>query len=333
MNTPILIPRWALAGGLSRSEISDFRRDGFALCPIAGGAEPVKTGNAFLDMFANAPGSTYVPRVPPPPSLIDTTLADFAALIGDKDSGVAGDFFKEAERLRGIGTGADDPAFAAFKEARFGQLGAEEKSALAGNAEFFGRRGLGSSSAALNQLNKTRGGFSTARQGLTADIGIAAMTRKDQAFKDALAAESAGAETAATPAELLIARLAAENAGKGGDSGDDGGGCTILCLVLTDFLYGHGDLTSEDYLQHARVSGLKSDPALYAGYRAWADPLVRAAERHPTLYWCVRAAVRLYVLDRIGSAPTWRGRAIGMAIRGLSRTVSWFLLPPTLAGG
>lgn len=123
------------------------------------------------------------------------------------------------------------------------------------------------------------------------------------------------------PIQFLIAAEAARNAGQGGGDSGGGGGksCTFFCMVLTDLLAERGDLTMEQYVAHAFISPVRSDPNLYCGYRAWADAVADAARNDDALYRRVKNTVRAYVLDAIGEAKSERGRAFGQTIMDLSR--------------
>lgn len=232
-----------------------------------------------------APPPSRPAAAPAAPSQIDLALKDFTDLLGGPDSGLIGDFLGERDRLRGIGTGASDPAFAEFLSGQVGALNAEEGSALAGQSEFFGRRGFGDSAAALNAQNRTRGSFATQRRQLAGQVGLQALGRRDQAFADALGATTAAAETAATPAELLIAQLAAERSGKSGSSGGGGG---LFGTVLCTEAFRHGDITRAVYQADCEWGRRHGDADLMRGYRWWATPLARASRKYPRLYrWIV----------------------------------------------
>lgn len=264
------------------------------------------------------------------PQGIDANLADFIKMLHgpNGNDGIISDYMNEASRLRGIGTGASDPAFAEFQNAQNAQLSANQRADTAQQAEFFNRRGMGDSSNALNQMNKTAASYNLQRGTLASQIGLQALSRRDDAFASALNAESAGVSTAAKPAELAISELAAANAGRGGGSsgggmdfgspnfdinrallgGALGGGAGGIeggfsravpglggggggGTVLCTMLYQHGDLPLKIYRADG-VYGKRYIPAIAReGYHVWAKPLVRLAEKNPILYRTVRPFV------------------------------------------
>ena len=71
--------------------------------------------------------------------------------------------------------GGQDPRFAAFRDAQLNQLRGQEERALGRESEFFGRRGLGGTSAALNQQAKTSQGFDERASTLGAQLDLQAL--------------------------------------------------------------------------------------------------------------------------------------------------------------
>jgi hypothetical protein len=164
--------------------------------------------------------------------------------------GIGGQVGAIGQQFQDIGMGGADPRFAAFRDAQMAQLGSQEAAAQQRESTFFGRRGLGGSSAALNQAGKTQAGFDQRRTALEAGLGMQQMGRQDQALMQAaglfgqqagiqsegtqlgfnidtgiinaanqaqllgLESKAAGIETASLPTQLDIAALAAANAGR-----------------------------------------------------------------------------------------------------------------------
>lgn len=200
---------------------------------------------------------------------------------------------------------------------------ANQTSQLQGISQTFGRLGTGNTTAELNAINRAKAGFGAQdiqalMSGAQAQSGL---------LSQSLDPLTQGLQNLTIDEQLALQKLAAENAGKS-PGGGGGGGCTLFCLVLTDWLHGKGDLTNEQYVKHLVVSGLKSDPVVYAGYLTWAVPLARQEWAYRAIRWAVRA----YVLDAVGERPTWHGKAIGRAMRGLS---AWLgnRLQPQLSHG
>ena len=75
-----------------------------------------------------------------------------------------------------------DPRFEALRQSQFNQLNTDQQNQQAQTSEFFNRRGLGDTSAALNELNKLGSGFSQQRQNLTAQLNMDQLQRQDQAL-------------------------------------------------------------------------------------------------------------------------------------------------------
>lgn len=205
-------------------------------------------------------GQVWVPDNPAPnaPNAIDTEIQSFIDLLrGGESGGAQQRFFDAAGRLDAIARGEGDPAFQ-FEESR----------ALGGVQEQFSRSGMGMSAAALNAQNRTRQQFGSMR-----------LQRQDAAQEMSLNALSAGVETAATPAELLISQLAAERSGQGG-----GGMC---CFIFLEARYGTGVLD--------RVVRRFRDEHLTArnrrGYYKLAEVLVPLMRRWRPVRWAVRVAL------------------------------------------
>lgn len=99
------------------------------------------------------------------------------ALRGQFGSGIGGLIAAQQGRAQGI-----DPRFDEFRQNQLAQLNANEQRQQAGQSEFFNRRGLGGSSAALNAQNRVSGGFNKQRATLTSQLGLQQLGRQDDAL-------------------------------------------------------------------------------------------------------------------------------------------------------
>lgn len=129
---------------------------------------------------------------------------------------------------------------------------------------------------------------------------------------------------------LDISEIAAENAGQGGGGGG-GSSCALICLVLTDELMRTGELDTAQFLGNARYAARFHDPDTYAGYRAWADPLVGMMRRRPRVRSAVRWAVDHYTrhtahaVGQKGVADSRTGAAIERILWPLSKSLGTIL--------
>ena len=109
--------------------------------------------------------------------------------VSDRLGQIRGDFESRLgglrQRFQGISTG-EDPRFEALRQAQLGQLDSNQQAQQAQQAGFFGRRGLGGSSAALNAQQQLAGGFDAQRNTLTAQLGMQQLGRQDQALQQLL---------------------------------------------------------------------------------------------------------------------------------------------------
>lgn len=294
--------KWLAAHGLTQADIDAGRAQA---PPIMGGAPDDPSGGPG-DYNTGETGEPTGrrwgrPPTPPAPSPIDLELQSLIELIRGKDGqgGQLAGFQDAVDRLHGIATGQGDPALA-FEESR----------ALGGVAEQFGRRGLGFSGASVNAANQLRASFGGQR-----------MARRDAALEQELNTRSALIETASTPAELLIAKLAAEKAGT--VPPDSGGGCSIICLVLTDELLCAGDLSPALYFANARWAASRTTPEMYRGYCLWALPLRTAMRRWAHVRAVVGWAVNRYCQEAaaqlgMGGRSTWLGNLLLAAVPAFS---------------
>ena len=90
-----------------------------------------------------------------------------------------------AGSFKTIGEGTADPRFAAYQKAQEEAMGRAHAGQQRLQSEMFGRRGLGSSSAALNAQNNLAGDFGNQRKMLAAQLGMQQMGRQDQALAQA----------------------------------------------------------------------------------------------------------------------------------------------------
>ena len=135
-------------------------------------------------------------RQPPAPSPLDLMIAEFQKLLSG-EGGLNQRFLGVSDELRGI-AGGEDPRFEAFRQMTLGDIGAR-------NAEFFGRRGTGGSTAALNALQRSTLGANT-------QIGMAQLGRQDTARLQSLDVLRGFLENETVPIQLLLQKMAAENA-------------------------------------------------------------------------------------------------------------------------
>ena len=130
---------------------------------------------------------------------INTDLSQFQQQQAQAQSGLGG-VSSALDRIRGTfesrlgglrdrfqqqSTGTD-PQFEAMRQAQLGQIDTNQQAQQAQQSEFFGRRGLGGSSAALNAQQRLAGGFDQQRQGLTAQLGMQQLGRQDNALQQLL---------------------------------------------------------------------------------------------------------------------------------------------------
>ena len=78
-----------------------------------------------------------------------------------------------------------DTRFEDFRNAQFDQLNYEQDQQKSMTSDFFARRGLGGSSASLNQLSNVGDKFGRHRSTLGAQLGLQQMQRQDQALQTA----------------------------------------------------------------------------------------------------------------------------------------------------
>ena len=109
---------------------------------------------------------------------------------------VGGGLGDVTSQLQGISQGVD-PRFDALRQSQLAQLQSNQQQQQAQQDEFFGRRGLGGSSAALNAQNRLTGGFNQQRNALTANLGLQQLQRQDAALQNVagLLGQRAGIES------------------------------------------------------------------------------------------------------------------------------------------
>ena len=248
---------------------------------VAAGIEGTEGGTGTVDVNGNPSSTDTVidpavtdPVTDPgttPPTVGQPGLAEFFKQLGLSNSqflnnpmfqqlqqglfgangqgGLGGDLAGLQKTQFDIASGKDggDPRFEAFKQSQLQQLASDQQGQQARQGEFFSRRGLGGSSAALNQQNKLSSSFGQQSQNLASQIGMQQLGRQDQALlnqqnivgqragltqlgagleEQRLGQVTAGLENLTIGEQLSIGRLAAENAGKS-PGGDSGGGFDI----------------------------------------------------------------------------------------------------------
>ena len=185
--------------------------------------------------FGNLDTSVAAGKVADPFSGLDTSIqagqidnpyADLDTNVGYDRSGIAGAAGKltaTGEALGALGSqyggqydaiasGAEDPAFAAYREGQFAVLDRNQASQVGAAREMFAGRGLEGTTSALNAQNKVRTAFDADRQALAGTVGMQALGRKDTAIGQALAAKTAGL-TGQQGAQAVAGNLAATQAG------------------------------------------------------------------------------------------------------------------------
>lgn len=159
-----------------------------------------------------------------------------------------------ASRLNAIGQSGIDPAFDKLRNAQLAQLDSQQAAQQRNQSDFFSRRGISGSSAALNAQNNLSNQFGQQGQLLTSQLGLQGLQRADMANQQALSAYgqqagltqqqfgnyqagvqsgnqqeeltlnalTAGIQNESLPLALKIAKTAADNQGKYTDSGGGG---------------------------------------------------------------------------------------------------------------
>jgi hypothetical protein len=100
------------------------------------------------------------------------------SLIGE--GGITGQLGALGEQFRGISSGAEDPAFEAYRQAQLGLLAGQEQQQRGAASEFFQRRGL-TGSAELDRLASIESQFGQQARGLSSQIGLQSLQRREQA--------------------------------------------------------------------------------------------------------------------------------------------------------
>ncbi len=128
---------------------------------------------------------------------INTGLGGISSGVGDVSQRFSQDFGGLQQNLRGVLEGGNDPRFEAFRQAQNEQLLEEQERQQAQTSDFFGRRGIGGSSAALTELQNQGTGFAQQRRQLGAQLGLQQLGRQDTALQQLLGAagQRAGIES------------------------------------------------------------------------------------------------------------------------------------------
>ena len=103
-------------------------------------------------------------------------------------------FFSGADELLGRSQGGFDPRLSAFRDRRLGAIRGQ-------NAEHFGRRGTGGSTAALNALQRSTGEFDD-------QFGLTELDRQDEQFNQSFGLRTAGLETQQLSPAILLQLMA-----------------------------------------------------------------------------------------------------------------------------
>ena len=221
--------------------------------------EPNGSGQVRDDVQTTPRTASQAPAIPAPPTIGEQGITQlYNYLTGNNDTTNLNDLFLDNSflsnngivdqiggvssginelitRQNQIATGEDDPRFAAYKAAQLNELNQQRQKRLGEVNDYFARRGVGGSSAELNQENKVSGNFDTRASSMSANIGLQELARRDRANREAanlygqranvlglqgnvlgqgLDYVSAGLTNLTIPRQLEIAQLAAENAGK-----------------------------------------------------------------------------------------------------------------------
>jgi hypothetical protein len=160
---------------------------------------PVMGGNGSSEGGGIDPNPIKLrPSAPAGPAPLDLELDAFKKLLGQLNPR----FLGVSDELAGI-AGGEDPRFDAFRQMQLGDVSAR-------NAEFFGRRGTGGSTAALNALQRSTTGVNT-------QIGMAQLGRQDTARLQSLDVLRGFLENETVPMQLILQQLAAQNAATAAD--------------------------------------------------------------------------------------------------------------------
>lgn len=171
---------------------------GESLPPIMGGEGSVYDlpggGSTAPGTDSSGGGGSFRGNRPPPaPNPLDLQMEAFRKLLDELNPRFRG----VSEELAGI-AGGEDPRFEAFRQMTLGDISSQ-------NASFFGRRGTGGSTAALNQLQRSTLDANT-------QIGMAQMGRQDTARLQSLDVLRGFLENETVPIQLILQKMAAENA-------------------------------------------------------------------------------------------------------------------------
>lgn len=95
-----------------------------------------------------------------------------------------------AQTLQGVGQGAADPRFEAYRQSQLGLLETQKQGELGRASESLSRRGLGGSSAELNAGTSINNQYNQQQQSLSSQLGLQSLGRQDNALQNALSAYS-----------------------------------------------------------------------------------------------------------------------------------------------
>jgi len=108
---------------------------------------------------------------------INAQLAGLYGSTGQNLNSIAGQFL-------GVGTGANDPRFAAYEASQRNLLNSQRGNAVGGASAMLGRQGV-TGTAALNDLNRINAQYDAQEQALSGGLGMQQMGRQDTALGNA----------------------------------------------------------------------------------------------------------------------------------------------------
>ena len=206
-------------------------------------------GDQFKDMLASLQGriDEYVGRAYDQSTEMDK--------LGDKMEKAGGSIMWDRDRTldlgksaTGIFEGTDDAAFGDYRKAVLGQLTAEEQKQQAQQSEFFGRGGLGGSSAELNANRTLAGELGRNRATVTSEIGLQGLARKDSYFDKAMGASAQSGSLAALASGVYGQAAGVEDLALGG-YGDvlEGRGMSLSMLLGLFNAFGGEEFNPDDF--------------------------------------------------------------------------------------
>lgn len=164
--------------------------------------------------------------------------AKFEGITQDQQSAISDPLQQAGSGLLQMGMGGVDPRFEQFRQSQLSLLGTQQQQQQARQSEFFNRRGMSGSSAALNRQTNLGQQFGQQEASLSSQIGLQGIAQQQQNIsqgagllgqsfgvqqagvasrnaqtEQGLEALAAQVETLAIPEQLRIALLAAITSG------------------------------------------------------------------------------------------------------------------------